>query len=197
MWSARAAAHHAGCLEGSPKLRRRRSRRRQRAESARRRARAGAAEAALRSKAAAQANVPRPSRRRSRARVLEPSIADHKHLRPADKFTTKTEAPHRSAAAGPVRVQRESTSTVRWGSTWGGNVRHARHSPARSRASYKAAFWASLLNWLTYFPVESPARLETRVETASRRFKFTRQPGPRDCPRGLVRFLVVLLLCPC
>ena len=30
------------------------------------------------------------------------------------------------------------------------------------------------LNLLTSFPVESPAFLETRVETASRLFKFTR-----------------------
>ena len=52
--------------------------------------------------------MPRPSRRRSRAGVFEPSIADHEHVRPADKFTT--EAPRRSAAAGPVRVRRESTS---------------------------------------------------------------------------------------
>jgi len=80
---------------------------------------------ALRSKAAAQANVPRPSRRRSRAGVLEPSIADHEHVRPADKFTTKTEAPHRAAEAGPVRVQRESTSEREMGQHLGRGLRHA------------------------------------------------------------------------
>jgi hypothetical protein len=48
------------------------------------------------------------------------------------------------------------------------------------RKLYKLLY--SLLNWLTYFPVESPARLETsaRVETASRRFKFTRQTADHE-----------------
>jgi len=65
--------------------------------------------------------VPRPSRRRSRAGVLEPSIADHEHVRPTDKFTT--EAPHRSEAAGPVRVRRESTSEREMGQHLGRGVR--------------------------------------------------------------------------
>ena len=48
----------------------------------------------------------------------------------------------------------------------------ASDSTLRDGQARHSALRPSLVNLLTYFPVESPARLETRVETASRRFKF-------------------------
>ena len=120
MWSAQAAAHHAGCSGGLARAPSKAVAAAAEGGIRCRRARSGAAEAALRSKAAAQANVPRPSRRRSRAVVLEPSIADHEHVRPADKFTAK-QRPHTALQQLVLSGCRESQPpSVRWGSTWGG-----------------------------------------------------------------------------
>jgi hypothetical protein len=96
--------------------------------------------------------------------------------RSRDKFTTKTEAQYRSEAAGPVRVQRESTSERETGQHLGRGVRHARHSPARppcprdhpprrARRHLAAPFAASAHSLSTL-----PVNLSREFETAGRRF---------------------------
>ena len=158
MWSAQAAAHHAGCSGGLVQAPSKAVAAAAAEDSiGRRRARAGAAEVALRSKGAAQANVPRPSRRQFYAKVLEPSIADHKHLpfgREICLHTCGPTSPQQLVLSGC----RESTSEREMGQHLGRGLqsdkrpRSRQHPRVRrvSRSRRRAFFWRYTITITNY-----------------------------------------------